>query len=293
MLPLGNVGAAWGAPMRDSMSVRPSGWRIASRAWRSVFQAMARMPVLFVSAFVLFLMLQAFALVPVNHAVMQRLPLWSFFAGALVQNIASALLTAPVAVAVHRWVLLNDVQRGGLSWKPPYTRLFFLWALTLHLVYMVMSLPTMMFTAEMVRSGIVGKRPAPGILLNLLPVLAVMVVSVYLALVFPDVAIGEPSTSWIARMKTSAARVRGNFWLLVRAAILAFLPLIIIQIIEAFAETRVSGRVLVTMDLLSPATAARTVIGAATAVLGVGLAAATVSWLYSWARSQKAEVTSG
>ena len=36
--------------MRDSMSVRPSGWRIASRAWRSVFQAMARMPGLFVSA---------------------------------------------------------------------------------------------------------------------------------------------------------------------------------------------------------------------------------------------------
>lgn len=293
MLPLGNVGQRWGAPMGDSKSVRPSGWQIASRAWRSVFQAMARMPVLFVSAFVLFLLLQVFALVLVNHAVMQSLPVWSFFAGVFVQNIVSSLLTAPLAVAVHRWVLLNDVQPGGLSWKPPYTRLFFLWALGLHLVYVIMSLPTMAFTAEMVRSGIVGKRPAPGVLLNLLPVLAVMIASIYLALVFPDVAIGEPSASWIARAKASMARVRGNFWLLVRAAILAFLPLIVIQIIEAFAERHVSGRVLVTMDLLSPATAARTVIGAATAVLGVGLAAATVSWLYSWARTEKAEVAHG
>ena len=55
------------------------------------------------------------------------------------------------------------------------------------------------------------------------------VVSAYLALVFPDVAVGEPSTSWTARVKTSVARLRGNFWLLVRAAILAFLPLIVLH----------------------------------------------------------------
>jgi hypothetical protein len=69
--------------------------------------------------------------------------------------------------------------------------------------------------------------------------------------------------------------------------------LIVIQIIMAFATNRVSGRVLITMDLLSPATAVRTLVGGVTAVLGIGLAAATVSWLYSWARTQKAEVTSG
>jgi len=279
--------------MSESISARPSGWQIASRAWRSVFQAMGRMPVLFASAFVLFLLLQVWALVLINHTVMQSLPVWFFFAGVFVQNILSSLLTAPVAVAVHRWVLLNDIQPGGLSWKPSYTRLFFLWALVLHLVYVVMSLPTIIFTAEMVRSGVVGARPAPGVLLNLLPILAVMIVSIYLALVFPDVAIGEPSASWIARAKVSMARVRGNFWLLVRAAILAFLPLIVIQIIMAFATNRVSGRVLITMDLLSPATAVRTLVGGVTAVLGIGLAAATVSWLYSWARTQKAEVTSG
>lgn len=277
--------------MESSISARPSGWQIASRAWRSVFQAMTRMPVLFGSAFVLFLLLQVFALALINHAIMQRLPAWTFFAGVLVQNIVSSLLTAPLAVAVHRWVLLEDIQRGGLSWKPPYTRLFFLWALSLHLVYVIMSLPTIGFTAEMVRSGVVGTRPAPGILLNLLPVLAVMIVSIYLALVFPDVAIGEPSTSWMARAKASFARVRGNFWLLVRAAILAFLPLIVIQIIMAFATARVSGRILATMDLLSPASAVRILIGGVTAVLGIGLAAATVSWLYSWARTQNAEVT--
>ena len=275
------------------MSVRPSGWRIASRAWRSVFQAMGRMPVLFASAFVLFLLLQMFALVLVNHAVMRTLPVWSFFAGAFVQNIASSLLTAPVAVAVHRWVLLNDVQPGGLSWKPPYTRLFFLWALGLHLVYMAMSLPSMAFTAGMVRSGIVGTRPQPGVFLNLLPILAVLIASIYLALVFPDVAIGEPSISWIARAKVSMARVRGNFWLLVRAAILAFLPVIVIQIILVLVENRLSGRVVITADLLSPAAAVRTLVYGVTALLSVGIAAATVSWLYSWARTEKEKVMSG
>jgi len=279
--------------MDNSMSARPSGWEIASRAWRSVFQAMGRMPVLFGSAFVLFLLLQLWALVLINHTIMQGLPVWVFFAGVFVQNIVSSLLTAPVAVAVHRWVLLSDVQPGGLSWKAPYTRLFFLWALSLHLIYVIMNLPTLSFTAEMVRSGIVGKRPSPGIFLNLLPILAVMIVSIYLALVFPDVAIGEPSASWALRAKASMARVRGNFWLLVRAAILAFLPLIVLQIILAFATNHVSGRAVFREDLLSPAAVARTLIGGLTAVLGIGLAASTVSWLYSWTRTEKPEVTSG
>jgi hypothetical protein len=280
-----------GAEMESSISARPSGWQIASRAWRSVFQAMGRMPVLFGSAFILFLLLQVLGLAMVNHAVMQPLPVWSFYAGVVVQNLVSALVTAPVAVAVHRWVLLNDIQPGGLSWKPPYTRLFFLWALALHLIYVVMTLPTLRFTAEMVRSGITGTRPGPGIFLNILPVPIVMIVSIYLALVFPDVAIGEPSASWMTRAKASMARMRGNFWLLVRAAILAFLPVIVIEIILALVVNHARG--VVTLALFGPAFMTHIVTGAVTAVFSVGLAAATVSWLYSWARSQKAEVTSG
>ena len=81
--------------------------------------------------------------------------------------------------------------------------------------------------------------------------LVVAIVSVYLALVFPDVAIGEPSASWIARVKASVARLRGNFWLLVRAAILAFLPLIVLHDHHwpchgnpFFGPVRLSGRYL-------------------------------------------------
>ena len=55
-------------------------------------------------------------------------------------------------------------------------------------------------------------------------------------------AIGEPSASWIARAKASMARVRGNFWLLVRAAILAFLPITAINVIVFLTVTRFYDR---------------------------------------------------
>jgi hypothetical protein len=287
------LGAGREGQMSGSFSARPSGWEIASRAWRSVFQAMARMPVLFVSGFVLFLLLEVPALVMVNRVIMGGLPPWFFYVAVVVRSIISALVTAPVAVAVHRWVLLNDFRPGAISWKPPYTRLFFLWALALHLVYIVVTLPTIRMTAEMVRSGITGGRPNAGALLNIFLPLLMIVVSAYLALIFPDVAIGEPSASWVARAKASVARVRGNFWLLVRASILAFLPLIVIQIILTVTLNRGSSQAIFTMALFGPSFVVRTLTGGITDVLTVGLAAATVSWLYSWVRTEKPEVTSG
>jgi hypothetical protein len=223
-----------------------------------------------------------------NHQIMQGRPIWIFYVASVGQNIVSSLISAPVAVAVHRWVLLNDIQPGAISWKPPHTRLFFLWALALRLIYMVMTLPTLRFTGEMVRSGIAGTRPGAGVFLSLLPIPIVMIVSIYLALVFPDVAIGEPSTSWMARAKASIVRVRGNFWLLVRAAILAFLPVIVIEIILALVVNH--ARSVTTFALFGPAFVTNIVTGAVTAVFGIGLAAATVSWLYSWARTERAEV---
>ena len=162
---------------------------------------------------------------------------------AIAQNIVSSLLTALVAVAVHRWVLLNEVQ-PGLSWSPPYTRLFFFWVLALHLLYLLRGLPVPLLINETIRAGFVGQHPRPAVdLTNKVPALimietstylVMLAVSAYLALLFPDVAIGEFSPSWIARIKASVARLNGNFWLLVWAAILAFLPVIAINMIMFF-----------------------------------------------------------
>lgn len=278
--------------MSDSIAARPSGWQIASRAWRSVFQAMGRMPGLFVSAFVLFLLLQVCSICLRRPLALNGLS-WGLYAVAVTQNIVSSLLTAPVAVAVHRWVLLNEVQ-PGLSWKPPYTRLFFFWALALRLLYMLTNLITFPLIGAEMQAGIASRMPWPYIyLLNIVPMLVAAVVSAYLALIFPDVAIGEPSTSWIARVKTSAARLRGNFWLLVRAAILAFLPVIALNMIMAFTATRFYRLYPFSKHLFGPVVLGQTLANSVIVLFSIGLAAATVSWLYSWARTGKAEVAHG
>ena len=38
-----------------------------------------------------------------------------------------ALLAAPVAVAMHRFILLDQVTRGPVSWLPRYTLAFAAW----------------------------------------------------------------------------------------------------------------------------------------------------------------------
>ena len=278
--------------MTDSISARPSGWQIASRAWRSVFQAMARMPVLFVSAFLLFLLMHACS-IWLHRSLLRNGPGWGSYAVAVTQNIVSSLLTAPVAVAVHRWVLLNDIQ-PGLSWKPVYTRLFFFWALALHLLYMLMNLPIPLLISRAIRAGVTGwPFRSDLILLSFLPVLIAAVVSAYLALVFPDVAIGESSASWIARVKASVARLRGNFWLLVRAAILAFLPVIAINVITTFTVIHFYSLYPVSRYPFGPAVVGQALASSVMVLFSIGIAAATVSWLYSWARIEKAEVTGG
>ena len=131
------------------------------------------------------------------------------------------------------------------------------------------------------------------ILLSLLPMLAAALVSAYLALVFPDVAIGEPSTFWIARVKASMARLRGNFWLLVGAAILAFLPVIAINVITAFAATRFYRLYPFSRYLFGPVAVGQALASSVIILFSIGIAAATISWLYSWVRIEKSEVAGG
>jgi hypothetical protein len=157
-----------------------------------------------------------------------------------------------------------------------------------------MTLPVLPLINERMRAGVTGWHLSLDIiLLSYLPILVVSVVSAYLALVFPDVAIGEPSVSWIARAKASAARVRGNFWLLVRAAILAFLPVTAINVIMVWTTAHFYRSDMFTRDPFSPVFVGQALADSVIVLFSIGIAAATVSWLYSWVRSQKAEVTYG
>ena len=267
--------------LSESISTRPPAWEIASRAWRSVFQAVGRMPLLFVSACVLFLALQVFAQAMAHY--LRGGPRWFYLAELAIRTVLAAALTAPVAVAVHRWVLLNEVQPGIVSWRPAYTRLFFLWALALRLAYLVVTLPSVLPVLDVTYRA---SRAAHMILWALVLGAVLTVASAYVALVFPDVALGEPAASWRERLRKSVHRLQGNFWLLVWAAIMAFLPLVLVRILMAAVVLRSWSRVLFHVPVTRLAAQAANIV---LTVLWIGIAAALVSWLYSWVRSQGAE----
>jgi len=100
----------------------PSGAQIARRAWGSGFYALKQMPALAISALIglaaLTLSLACLRLlvnagVTVNlHA---RLPIAMFGFGWLqsaLTTFANSIIAAPIAVAMHRFILLGEVSAG-------------------------------------------------------------------------------------------------------------------------------------------------------------------------------------
>src|SRR3954469_12540678 len=102
---------------------RPKPWRIAGRAWRGLFAAVRRMAPLFIIAYVLMAGLDiaiervpAMLSVPTREAFRTTLTagrslhaadLWKAIGLDVAAMLLRALIIAPVAVAMHRFILLE------------------------------------------------------------------------------------------------------------------------------------------------------------------------------------------
>ena len=191
----------------------------------------------------------------------------------LAQKLAYAAIAAPVAVAIHRMILMGETTRGFICLRPSYTRMFFLWAGALTLIGRAA------YDAGSLGAGMWPARGAA---------LAVSLLSLRLVLVFPAIAIASPADGWRNRLTTSWRQTERNFWLLLRALLLNVLPLI------AFAlPFWIIGYVPVYFLGASLPAAERTtlvpiIFVSAIQPVAVMLGAGIASWLYAWVRQQPA-----
>ncbi len=254
----------------SAVRLRPGVFRTAGRAWRSTWDALLRMPLAFlVTALATVLLSLALSSLGVSQALAQARHPTPNDPGrtAAVMALASlctlalqSLAVAPLAIAIHRFVLLGE--RSPLLPVVPLGRV-------------------LRFAGWLVALGVAGSIPA---LLDLVPLpgatlvgFAVLIVAIVvlmrLTLLFPAVAVqapGEPArlgwreTRWQFWRIFAALSVTGAPILLIVGAILLlvlrFDPSATLQ--SALEET-----------FLSP-------LWSAFNVLGVALGAAAASWLF-------------
>lgn len=254
---------------------RPKLWQTAKRAWASLFAALGAMAPLFLIGFVLMVglniameRLTPLLDIPTRDALKEiltggrSLP-WLNVSKAIGMELAvwilRAIIAAPLAVALHRFILLGEVRRfyfiSRLSLR--VTR----WLLLLELPVIVLSWLILFAT------GSTGLVP----LLSLL-MFALVVFLLQTLQILPGVAVEEPSETPSGRIETALERAENMLWRTVLIFVLAFLPVILLQAIAVRAGAKLAEHA----PLIVPV--ARAAAGFITATL----AASVISWIYSY-----------
>ena len=258
-----------------STTMRPTSWQIALRAWSSLLRAARLMLPLFLITYVLMAglgiaidRLSAILSIPSIDALKEivtagrRLPWLGVSEGIgrdVVVCIVQAVIAAPLAVAMHRFILLGETRRFTFATR--LTMRFAAWIFLLQI-------PVMILAWLILFAG-----PATA----LVPLLTVVLIALLLFLMqtlqlFPAVAVQEPSETVSARLETALERAEGMFWLALVALVLTFLPIGVVQAVAM----RVSVKLVAHAPLVVP------LAKAALGIVTVALAAAAVSWLYSY-----------
>jgi hypothetical protein len=264
--------------MVASFPQRPTGTEIGKRAWNSTLSGIRAMPALFLAAFFVAILLS----LALTYMRLDRLANFGLLAAPrdLVIAVASILawsaLTAPVAVAIHRFVLLDQTTDSILSYAPRHTKLFFVWAAALQLVFDAVQGVGRLLSWHQFS------------LMRIVAFIIVAVVSVHLAMIFPAVAIEDGEDDWRTRMAKSWNQMQGNAWLFIRAGIVTFLPVFIVWVV-VFIVMSLFG--MMARGIVGPVAnfsmMSRLWLSAAIAVvtvLSIALGAALASWTYTWTR---------
>ena len=254
---------------------RPKFWQTAKSAWRSLFQALRQMAPLFLIGFLLMgglniaiERLTPLLAIPTRDALKEiltagrRLP-WLDVSKAIGMDFAvwilRAIIAAPLAVAVHRFILLGEVRRfyflSRLSLK------FARWVFLLEIPVIVLSWLILFAT---------GATGLPSLLWLLMAALIVLLIST--SQLLPGVAVEEPSETFSGRIETALERSETMLWRTTAAFVLAFLPVILVQVIAVRAGAKLAEHA----PLLIP------LARAAAGFIAVTLSAALISWIYSY-----------
>jgi hypothetical protein len=267
--------------MAAQTAQRPGTGAIIGQALRSGRQAFVNMPLLFASAYGgLLLLAYLEPRLGYDPAVSAQAPhkysVLAVIASACAEftvYLLNTLCLAPVAVAVHRFVIRGETTRGVISPLPAHTQMFAFWLLILEAARIAASLPGALTSYADLAGVIVGFAGA-------FASLALIVATVRLALMFPAIAIDSPDAGFLARARISWRRSKGHAWYIfwcetLTSLIVAAPGLLILYLMRLYAsdphpanfavQTRHFPGVLVFALLTVAATAC---------------AAAAISWIY-------------
>jgi hypothetical protein len=239
-------------------------WGVVARSWASALTGVFHMPMLSVSAGI-GLVLMGLAdswLFPGHIATLlghntDALHLLVLVGHMLLVAAVSSLITAPLAVAIHRFVLLGESDdRFFWLWRPE-VRPFYLWVLLFNVLALLPEL-CQFLSAPLL--------PGLATTLGLVADVIVTVVSVRVMMIFPATAVN----SMRATLKDCLCISRGHFWYFLGVLALVLMPVLIIFMLMIVTSLANGGRssfeLRVMADIL--------------ALIFVPLLAAAASWLY-------------
>lgn len=206
---------------------------IASDGWRLGAQAIVRLPKLFISAFFVLafgeLILRQYGYSPWhNFQTDQNFVIWT-----VVSQVLPTLVTAPVIIRVHQFVILKEVPNFPI-WKiPNMYGIFVAWLLLADFISVLSS---------MVEAISVLHSSAVFVVLSFLYSIFVAYVSLRLLLIFPAIAVKSPYAGWRNAMRDS----RGHVWKIFGTLTLAFLPVllpltVLVLVFASFTGLRTIG----------------------------------------------------
>ena len=254
----------------------PDSGTLISLAWKTAVVALRAMPALFGSAVFLCLLVDSTDLVIDNGTLFLTNHLGRDGATALIwlwgaaSFLLEASVLAPVAVAVHRLVLLRQTTPGLIAWNHRRIWRFIGWALLLELAKVFVMLPVQM-VPEGAKPFAIAAIAVP-----------MIIVSVRSLLIFPDVAVETPTANLKERFARSWNSTRRHFWRLALALLgtilLLYLPLLVTDAIATFFFVLSEDSI----QTYSAIHIGAKLIDAALAPIDIALGAAVASWFYMW-----------
>jgi len=254
---------------------RPTARRIAGHAWRSLFQAAGQLAPLFLGSLALLVLINTRSVwLPGYQAWVSQLPGGPLgLANALILTIVEFLgliLLAPLAVAIHRFVLLGEMCKNPILFNRTSLRFAALLVL---------------FELAKLAGALVQLRIST--VVGVLYQIGCFIVICWTLLVFPSIAVEEKTADGLFR--TAAARARGNSWLIARSLLLTVYPLAVVWVVLLLTYNFSLMALLrsgVPQSLLS---CCYVLINNCFKIALIGLGAATASWLYSYAAPRLAQ----
>jgi hypothetical protein len=238
----------------------PSIINLAFVGWRDGVRAVVDMKLVASTTFLFVL-----AVGTVHHMLLASGHLWATVVGVPLGLIAKSLALTPLAIAVHRYVLLNETtRRYALDFSDLRFRRFFGFTLALQAAWLVPTLFTI--AASTARFAFV--------MASLVAFVAVYVVTLRTVILFPAIAIDAPGVGW----KNAMDDTRGHTFRVLFVLLLAAVPL---WILDGFAFWFFGDSSLTFFQPLPPLQTMRVVSGAAVVfVLFISAFATIASWLY-------------